>query len=470
MTVLDTRKGLEITTINLVKVDSKISTNKKVEVSVGSVSGHSPESKVEIKAPVYDKLSRRKVRKGEVPSRIAEDLVRNLSGENLTSIARAGYVSIPKDYQKLKEQKSSIDEEQVKDGNTKAELQKRLMEHTLKLRKAKRRSERSNLEGLIASDRRKIRAIDREIARDKKREGKLDVKIGSLEKSIQRKVADKLKSAVRGSLVPRMARPGKRDRTHGDGVSAGESVDLLKEAGIKDLVDRVEPEDKLSRKGSSQRTSAKGFRFPELNVSILRRSPDLGTAVTAAHKYGVPPDIFVGQIYKESLFRRNPGASSAGCLGIAQFAPETARAYGLTVVHNDDGSLNTDPAVSTVFDPKKALPAAAKHMRDLHRMFGNWRQALGGYNAGPGKVKRRENIRQSLIDQGKSIPSHYSDDLPPFLETQTYVAAIMGDYAPKITSSGVLDSHKNSSGSRRLTTEISARSNRTRIRRTHTSH
>ena len=110
----------------------------------------------------------------------------------------------------------------------------------------------------------------------------------------------------------------------------------------------------------------------------------------AAQRWSVGANLLAAQIYAESGF--NPFARSpAGALGIAQFMPGTARAYGLR----------------NPFDPAQAIDAQARLMRDLLRQFGSVPLALAAYNAGPGAVQRCGCI-------------------PPYAETKAYVAKILG--------------------------------------------
>ena len=90
-----------------------------------------------------------------------------------------------------------------------------------------------------------------------------------------------------------------------------------------------------------------------------------------AEKFGLDPEIFARQLYKENQFKAS-GVSPAGARGIAQFMPATAERYG----------VNPD-------DPKSAIPGAANYMGDLKRMFmGNTGLALAGYNWGEGNVQK----------------------------------------------------------------------------------
>ncbi len=86
-------------------------------------------------------------------------------------------------------------------------------------------------------------------------------------------------------------------------------------------------------------------------------------------------------------------ASSAGALGIAQFMPATAAGLGI------------DPC-----EPIQALHAAARLMIGYYNRYGRWDYALAAYNAGPGNVDRYGGV-------------------PPFAETQRYVANILGNGA-----------------------------------------
>jgi soluble lytic murein transglycosylase-like protein len=110
----------------------------------------------------------------------------------------------------------------------------------------------------------------------------------------------------------------------------------------------------------------------------------------AAQRWNVSAALLAAQLYAESGF--NPfSVSSAGAQGIAQFMPGTAQTYGLT----------------NPFDAPAAIDAQAHLMRDLLRQLGTVPLALAAYNAGPGAVAGCGCI-------------------PPYPETQAYVARILG--------------------------------------------
>lgn len=110
----------------------------------------------------------------------------------------------------------------------------------------------------------------------------------------------------------------------------------------------------------------------------------------AAQKYNVQPVLLAAQLKAESDFNPN-SVSPAGAQGIAQFMPGTARSMGLA-----------DP-----FDPRASINAQAKLMGQLIKQFGSIQKALAAYNAGPGAVQKYGGV-------------------PPFAETQGYVARILG--------------------------------------------
>ena len=122
---------------------------------------------------------------------------------------------------------------------------------------------------------------------------------------------------------------------------------------------------------------------------------------TLAH-HNMPDDVKFLAIIESGL---NPKAKSrVGAMGLWQFMPATGRMYNLQANRDIDDRM----------DPELSTDAAAKYLKSLYKMFGNWELALAAYNCGPGNV--RKAIRRS---GGKQTFWGVYDHLPR--ETRSYV-------------------------------------------------
>jgi soluble lytic murein transglycosylase-like protein len=116
----------------------------------------------------------------------------------------------------------------------------------------------------------------------------------------------------------------------------------------------------------------------------------LDIARAAARKHGVPEDLFLRLVQRESGW--NPDVvSSKGAVGLAQLMPDTAALLAVDAL-----------------DPADNLDGGARYLAMMYGRFGSWKLALAAYNAGPGAVE----------DAGNAVPE--------FEETQAYVTAILG--------------------------------------------
>jgi membrane-bound lytic murein transglycosylase D len=107
----------------------------------------------------------------------------------------------------------------------------------------------------------------------------------------------------------------------------------------------------------------------------------------------------------------------AGAVGLWQFVPATARAYGLRVEAGLDERL----------DPWRATDAAVHYLADLIREHrGNWPLALASFNAGTGRVMAAATASTSRAAAASDDPSVYwvaQARMPR--ETQAYLPALV---------------------------------------------
>jgi membrane-bound lytic murein transglycosylase D len=123
-------------------------------------------------------------------------------------------------------------------------------------------------------------------------------------------------------------------------------------------------------------------------------------------KYNMPLEIKYLSVVESAL---NPRATSrVGASGLWQFMYATGKLYRLDVSSYIDDRR----------DPYKSTDAAARYLRDLHNIFGDWFLAIAAYNCGPGNINKA--IRRS---GGKRTFWEIYNFLP--METRGYVPAFI---------------------------------------------
>ncbi|MDR0296297.1 MAG: LysM peptidoglycan-binding domain-containing protein [Prevotellaceae bacterium] len=120
--------------------------------------------------------------------------------------------------------------------------------------------------------------------------------------------------------------------------------------------------------------------------------------------YDMPLELRNMAVIESAL---NPRAvSRAKAKGLWQFMYGTAKLYNLTM----------NSFVEERFDPVASTHAAARHMRDLYNIFGDWSLAIAAYNCGAGNVNK-------AIKRSGGKRDYW--DIYPYLprETRGYVPA-----------------------------------------------
>jgi len=122
--------------------------------------------------------------------------------------------------------------------------------------------------------------------------------------------------------------------------------------------------------------------------------PDLVTA--AGNRYHLDPDLVNSVIHAESGFNVKT-VSRKGAQGLMQLMPETASKLG----------------VADAFDPEANVDGGTRYLRELLERYNfDLIKALAAYNAGPQRVEQYHGV-------------------PPYYETQAYVARIVRDFNRK---------------------------------------
>jgi hypothetical protein len=193
-----------------------------------------------------------------------------------------------------------------------------------------------------------------------------------------------------------------------------------------------------------QQSSASGSsaaKVPASDQPILNRASvsrdSLNEMVNGAGaRHQIDPDFISSVIRAESGFN-NRAVSKKGAQGLMQLMPQTASQLG----------------VANAFDPKANVDGGTKYLRELLEKYNyDVPKALAAYNAGPKRV-----------DQYRGVP--------PYAETQAYVARIIRDFnRQKIAENPALAKKSKTRSRHSSTTKTQARkSSGTKIAATTTS-
>lgn len=147
-------------------------------------------------------------------------------------------------------------------------------------------------------------------------------------------------------------------------------------------------------KGKGRDPSA--LQFPGYDAA----KPHLEAAALAQ---SLDPALVIAVAAAESAFNEK-AVSRKGALGLMQVMPATAERYGIAARPASEGE-------HAAMEPKVNAQIGSRYLADLLRMFdGDKELALAAYNAGEGAVMK------------------YGRQIPPYPETQQYVAKVMRLY------------------------------------------
>lgn len=148
--------------------------------------------------------------------------------------------------------------------------------------------------------------------------------------------------------------------------------------------------------GKGKERDASALRFPGYDAA----KPHLEAA---ALSQSLDPALVIAVAAAESAFNER-AVSRKGALGLMQVMPATAERYGVSTRPASEGE-------HAAMEPKVNAQIGTRYLADLLRMFdGDKELALAAYNAGEGAVMK------------------YGRQIPPYPETQQYVAKVMRFY------------------------------------------
>jgi membrane-bound lytic murein transglycosylase D len=199
-------------------------------------------------------------------------------------------------------------------------------------------------------------------------------------------------AALREAREPREARPAP------DPPPAGEADEtVLNAPALEDITPQFNDDvyryiDFFTGAGRStfERWLKRSGRYMAMFRDVLR-------------KEGLPPDL-VHLVFVESGFNVH-ARSYAAAVGPWQFLRGTAKLFGLTV----------DQWVDERRDPEKSTVAAARYLKHLYSIFGDWPLALASYNAGEGTVLRAIKRQGTTNYWDLRLPRQTEDYVPQFM-------------------------------------------------------
>ena len=142
------------------------------------------------------------------------------------------------------------------------------------------------------------------------------------------------------------------------------------------------------------------------------------------NRYGVPDELKYLTIVESAM---NPQATSrVGAAGLWQFMYKTGKNYDL--------QLNS--LVDERRDPIRSTVAAARYLRDLYGIFGDWTLAIAAYNCGPGNINKaiaRSGGKRDFWQIYNYLPRETRGYIPAYIAA-TYIMNYYHEHGIKPTN------------------------------------
>jgi len=126
--------------------------------------------------------------------------------------------------------------------------------------------------------------------------------------------------------------------------------------------------------------------------------------------YGLPPELKYLAVIESEL---KPSAlSTVGAKGPWQLMPQTAHIFGLKTTRGNDERTNY----------YKSTQAAARYLRDLYTLFGDWYLVIAAYNGGPAPVHFaiRKSGSKNFWALQNYLPAESRGHVKKFIATRYY--------------------------------------------------
>lgn len=148
-----------------------------------------------------------------------------------------------------------------------------------------------------------------------------------------------------------------------------------------------------------------------LDLTLMQQEKYFPLFEETLDRYGVPEEVKYLTIVESAL---NPRATSrVGAAGLWQFMYGTGKLYDLEV----------NSVLDERRDAHKSTVAAARFLKDLYNIFGDWQLAIAAYNCGPGNVNKaiaRSGGKRDFWQIYGNLPRETRGYIPAYIAA-TYV-------------------------------------------------